>query len=118
MNKENTPCTESQEIKITHIKIKPSTCLKPEARLYLAVAHKQISDRLIRVYTFGCPGNNHDCYCVRPSTDVATFKTVAGAQSYTDKVQRIMQTQSQWPIFAIARQQLQTELAQFNEKIK
>lgn len=114
MNKEN----KNNDTAITYIKIKPNNRLDSSARLYLAVARKQISDRLIRVYTFGCPGTNHDCFCVRGTTDAATFKNPAHADMYLDQVNRVIRSQSQWPLFDIARNTLRQELEQFNTMVK
>lgn len=111
MNKEN-------KTTIKHIKIKPDTNLSVESRLYLAVARKQISDRLIHVYTFGCPATNNDCFCVRDTTDVATFKSSAYADKYIAQVNQVMQFQSQWPLFSIACNALKLELEQFYERTK
>ena len=111
MDKEN-------KITIKHIKIKPDTNLRVESRLYLAVARKQISDRLIHVYTFGCPGTNHDCFYVKAATDVATFKNSVHADKYIAQVNQVMQFQSQWPLFSIACNTLKLELEQFYERTK
>ena len=118
MNKENKTYPEQANAAITHIKIKPNNHLDSYARLYLAVARKQISDRLIRVYTFGCPATNNDCFCVRGTTDVAAFKSSAYADKYIDQVNQVMQFQSQWPLFSIACNTLKLELEQFYERTK
>ena len=118
MNKENKTYPEQTDTAITYIKIKPNNQLDLSARLYLAVARKQISDRLIRVYTFGCPGSSNDCFCVRATTDVATFKSATHADMYVNQVNRVIQSQSQWPLFNIARNELQRELEQFNKMVK
>jgi hypothetical protein len=116
MNKENKTYPEQTDTAITYIK--PNNQSDLSARLYLAVARKQISDRLIRVYTFGCPGFEHDGFYVRATTDVATFKSATYADMYVNQVKQAIQSQSQWPLFNIARNLLQRELEQFYKMVK
>ena len=118
MNKENKTYPAQSDTAITHININPNNHLDSYARLYLAVARKQISDRLIHVYTFGCPAANNDCFYVKATTDVAAFKNSVHADKYIAQVDQVMQFQSQWPLFSIACNALKLELEQFYERTK
>lgn len=86
-------------------------------RLYLALARKEVSDKLIYVYTFGCPGQLGR-FCLNPSTDIATFTNPKNAELYVNTISNVMHAQSVWPIYSMFRNALKAELEIFNKMTK
>ena len=87
-------------------------------RLYLAVARKTVSNKLIYVYTLGCPGCQNASYYLVPTTDMATFDNQKAADLYTNSVRQIIRVQSQWGIYSILRKSLEQDLANFKQMVK
>ena len=92
--------------------------LNATSRMYLAIARKELSERLIYVYTLGLPAGRNDTFYMTANPDVAVFNSAAKADAYTKKIQDIMEKQSQWPLFTIARRTLHQELEEFHKNVK
>lgn len=86
-------------------------------RLYLALARKDVSDKLIYVYTLGCRGQDGRFYLV-PDTDIATFTNTKNAELYVNTISNVMHAQSVWPIYSMFRNALKAELEIFNKMTK
>lgn len=101
-----------------HLKIRSINNLSAYNRLYLAVARKDISDKLVHVYTIGCPSSRNDSFYIKPTTDIATFTDKNTADMYVNKLQQIMQVQSHWPLHPIACNALKSDIDIFNQAMK
>ena len=104
--------------KIKPIKIENCVHIDMSKRLYLAVARKTVSDKLIYVYTLGCPGCQNASYYLVPTTDMATFNNQKAADLYTNSVRQVIQAQSQWAIYSMALKASKQDLANFKQMAK
>ncbi|MBQ2017662.1 MAG: hypothetical protein II208_04025 [Alphaproteobacteria bacterium] len=103
---------------IVPVKIKSNIYLNMSNRMYLSVVRQDISDKLIYVYTLGCPGSQNDSFYMKTNADVATFNNREKADLYTGTVHQIMQVQSTWPLYSMAYKALKAEIDAFNHTIK
>lgn len=99
------------------VKISQGIRLDLSSRLYLAISRKDITDKLIHVYTLGCRGENGRFY-LNPTTDIATFDNPQTAELYTNSVSQIMQAQTNWPAYSTFRNVLKAEMEMFIKMTK
>jgi hypothetical protein len=99
-------------------KVKSNIYLNMSNRMYLSVIRQDVSDKLIYVYTLGCPGGQNDNFYLKVNADVATFNNLERANLYVGTIHQIMQAQSAWPLYSIAYKTLKTEIDTFNQTIK
>lgn len=103
---------------IVPVKIKSNIYLNMSNRMYLSVVRQDVSDKLIYVYTLGCPGGRDDTFYLRADADIATFNNRDRADLYVGTIHQIMQAQSAWPLYPIAYKTLKTKIDTFNQTIK
>ncbi len=103
---------------IVPVKVKSNIHLNMSNRMYLSVVRQDISDKLIYVYTLGCPGSQNDSFYLKADADIATFNNRDKADLYTGTIQQIMQVQSAWPLYSMAYRTLKKEIDTFNQTIK
>lgn len=103
---------------ITPAKIKSNIYMNLSNRMYLSVVRQDVSDKLVYVYTLGCPGAKNDSFFLKVDTDVATFNKPKSADLYMGTVQQIMRIQSTWPLYSIAQGVFKAEIDAFNDAIK
>ena len=102
----------------TPVKIRAKIHMNLSDRMYLAVARKDITDKLIYVYTLGCPGGRDDTFYMMPNIDIATFNSPKAAENYTNTIGQIMHIQSKWPLYSMFQKAAQDKLNSFNEMTK
>ena len=107
--------TNNNEIK--PVTIKSNIHLDMSSRMYLALSRKDISDKLIYVYTFGCKGENGRFY-LEGTMDIATFDNPKNATLYTNTISEVMNAQSRWWLYPMFQKTLKKELAMFDRMTK
>lgn len=103
---------------ITHVKIETKIYLNASNRMYLSVVRQDVSDKLIYVYTLGCPAAKNDSFFIQPNTDVATFNNRNKADLYVGTIHQIMRIQSTWPLYQYLYKGLKEEIVAFDKTIK
>lgn len=102
----------------TPVKIRAKIHMNLSDRMYLAVARKDITDKLIYVYTLGCPGGRNETFYLTPNIDIATFNSPKAAENYTNTIGQIMHMQSKWPVYSMFQKAAEDKLNTFNEMTK
>ena len=100
------------------VKIRAKIHMNLSDRMYLAVARKDITDKLIYVYTLGCPGGRNETFYLTPNIDIATFNSPQSAEIYTNTIGQIMNVQSKWPLYSMFQAALRDKIKMFNEMTK
>lgn len=114
----NIPKAKKVNKEIVPVKVKSNIHLNMSNRMYLSVVRQDISDKLIYVYTLGCPGSQNDSFYLKADADIATFNNRDKADLYTGTIQQIMQVQSAWPLYSMVYRTLKKEIDTFNQTIK
>lgn len=100
------------------VKIRAKIHMNLSDRMYLAVARKDVTDKLIYVYTLGCPSGRNDTFYLIPNIDIATFNSPKAAENYTNTIGQIMHMQSKWPLYSKFQDVSRDKIKMFNEMTK
>ena len=103
---------------ISPVVIENGIKLSTADRLYFALARRDMTERLIHVYTLACPSDGHGRYYLNPITEVATFTSSDTANQYVNTVACIIDYQSKTPGYTALCRALRAERKFFRQNTR